>query len=94
MILTQLVNIDDLLESASLKIVRHLATDYTNTVLAVEPNSKILLHDLAAKRVSLFEVGEALASADVLIVAHDQFKELHTSASQAREVLGVCAAWL
>ena len=75
-------DIDDLRESPALEITKMLSDSANFNILAVEPNISQLPHVLEnRKNITLVSVGEALASADIIVilVKHKEFKNIQTN---------------
>lgn len=87
-------DIDDLRESPSLDIVRHLAAQGIGSVLAVEPHIAALPADMAAT-VRLMELEAALASADivVLLVDHRAFRDLDRRLLDGKVLIDTRGIW-
>jgi UDP-N-acetyl-D-mannosaminuronic acid dehydrogenase len=88
-------DVDDLRESPSVEITRLLADDPALRVLAVEPYVKVLPKKLAASRVVLVSLDEALAQADVLVllVDHRVFKAIPVSRLAGKPVVDTRGIW-
>lgn len=90
-------NIDDLRESPSRNIANDLAEKLADgTVLVVEPNIEELPKDLAARpNVELAELDAALERADIvlLLVDHDQFKQVPSEALQEKILIDTKGLW-
>lgn len=90
-------NIDDLRESPALEIANELASKFAdNQILAVEPNIDALPASLAERpNVTLAETSAAVDSADVvlLLVDHDEFKDIDTSALAGKRVIDTKGIW-
>lgn len=90
-------NIDELRESPSLEIAEDIAREFANNeVLAVEPNIGELpgrLSDL--KNVTLSELEAALETADVvvLLVDHDEFKQVDQRTLEGKRVIDTKGVW-
>lgn len=81
-------NIDDLRESPALEITQKLAERFSGQVVAVEPNIRTLPEALEGK-VRLYEMNDALAEADVIVILvdHAQFKLVDPVRLQAKVVI-------
>ena len=90
-------NIDDLRESPSRDIANDLADKLNGgTVLVVEPNIEELPHDLAGRpNVELAELDDALERADIVLVLvdHDQFKQVPATALAGKTVVDTKGLW-
>lgn len=90
-------NIDDLRESPALDIAKELAASTPEaTVLAVEPNVAALPKALeGAANVEFAEYREAIERADVvlLLVDHDEFKDLPATALTGKAVVDTKGLW-
>jgi UDP-N-acetyl-D-mannosaminuronic acid dehydrogenase len=86
-------NIDDLRESPSLDIARSLAQDKGTQILVVEPFIKQLPDPLnSLPNVKLLGLVEAIGTADivVLLVAHDDFRDIDATALKGKVVIDTC----
>ena len=90
-------NIDDLRESPSLQIAKQLAEQYPqHTIAAVEPYVQQLPKALEGHDNITFEDPEtAVKDADVvvLLVAHDQFKDLQPSVNPEAKIIDTIGLW-
>lgn len=90
-------NIDDLRESPALKIAGDVAAKFSqNRILVAEPNISTLPTTLSEySNVSLMETDEAVAAADVvlLLVDHDEFKNVDSSVLAEKEVVDTKGIW-
>lgn len=90
-------DIDDLRESPALNITKKLASDLPHaTVLAAEPNVETLPTALdGAENLSLAEYADAIERADVvlLLVDHQEFKELPAAALEGKTVVDTKGIW-
>lgn len=88
-------DIDDLRESPSLEITKHIAGSHPGKVLAVEPNIESLPAALALPGVELCAIEEAFGRADVLLllVDHKQFKTVPSSTLEGRQVVDTRGIW-
>lgn len=90
-------NIDDLRESPSLKIAADVALRYPGArVIAVEPNVESLPGELSKfHNVELADLREALYDADiaVLLVDHDEFKELTSASFNKATIVDTKGLW-
>ena len=90
-------NIDDLRESPALKIAGDVAAKFSqNRILVAEPNISTLPTTLSEySNVSLMETEEAVATADVvlLLVDHDEFKNVDSSVLAEKEVVDTKGIW-
>ncbi|MHA7271803.1 UDP-N-acetyl-D-mannosamine dehydrogenase [Arthrobacter sp. TMT4-20] len=90
-------NIDDLRESPAVEIVRQLSQDLAEcSVLVAEPHVSVLprtLHPLP--NVELMGTADAVQRADVvlLLVDHDEFKELDRSTLEGKAVVDTRGIW-
>lgn len=86
-------NIDDLRESPALNIVRILARDQQNELLAVEPHISALPNELSnLGNVKLVTLEQALEQADVVVqlVKHQQFSDVVTMCRQQVRYMKFC----
>ncbi|MCP4654239.1 MAG: UDP-N-acetyl-D-mannosamine dehydrogenase [bacterium] len=92
--LTYKPDVDDLRESPSCEIVRHLAADGAGEVLAVEPHIAELPSELEALGVRLVDLATALERAElvVVLVKHRAFLDIRpeTLRGKGRIVIDVC----
>lgn len=90
-------NIDDLRESPALEIAGELAAEFSkNQILVAEPNIESLPTNLSEySNVSLVGAEEAVAAADVvlLLVDHNEFKDLDSSVLTEKEVVDTKGLW-
>lgn len=90
-------NIDDLRESPSLEIAEDIAREFTdNEVLAVEPNIGELPAGLSAfKNVVLSDLDVALENAGVivLLVDHDEFKNVDRAILEGKKIIDTKGVW-
>lgn len=88
-------DIDDLRESPSLEITKHIASTHPGKVLAIEPNIEYLPAALALPGVELCAIEEAFIRADVLLllVDHKQFKAIPSSNLEGRQVVDTRGIW-
>ncbi|NKE09766.1 MULTISPECIES: UDP-N-acetyl-D-mannosamine dehydrogenase [Kocuria] len=90
-------NIDDLRESPAVNITKQLAASAPNaTVLAVEPNVTSLPKSLeGVANIEFAQYREAIDRADVvlLLVDHDEFKDLPATALAGKEVVDTKGLW-
>lgn len=90
-------NIDDLRESPALAITKEMAERFPDIQLfAVEPNVSALPASLERfQNVSLAEYNEAIAEADivVLLVDHDEFKDVPARALRGKDVIDTKGMW-
>jgi len=86
-------DIDDLRESPALEITKHLTKEGLGTVLAVEPNIKVL-PDKARGDFTLVSLDEALAKADVFVVLvkHKGFLEISQRLPAGKTLIDVVNA--
>ena len=91
-------NIDDLRESPALEIAKRVATQFSNKqILAVEPNVKALPPALEGlENVEYATLDSAIKQADVLVllVDHDEFKEVRTSEIQGKHIVDTKGLWV
>lgn len=91
-------NIDDLRESPALEIAKSVATKFSNKkILAVEPNVKVLPPALETlENVEHATLDSALNRADVLVllVDHDEFKEVRASEIQGKHIVDTKGLWV
>lgn len=91
-------NIDDLRESPALEIAKRVATQFSNKqILAVEPNVKALPPALEGlENVVYATLDSAIHQADVLVllVDHDEFKEVRASEIQSKHVVDTKGLWV
>ena len=89
-------DIDDLRESPSLEIAKHLAEKYAGQVDAVEPNIEELPSSLGKLGVNLLSVEQGVAAADVLVllVDHRQFKAHVPALDSSKVVIDTKGIWL
>lgn len=89
-------DIDDLRESPSLEITKHIANAHPGKVLAIEPNIESLPAALALPGVELCALEEAFSQADILLllVDHKQFKAIPPSALEGRQIIDTRGIWL
>ncbi len=82
-------DIDDLRESPSVEIVESIAQMNIGEVLAVEPNIQQLPNSLSSTGVELVSYEQAISRADivVLLVDHQQFKEIDKKALFAKVLI-------
>jgi UDP-N-acetyl-D-mannosaminuronic acid dehydrogenase len=85
-------NIDDLRESPALNIAVKVATAQWGSVIAVEPNINRLPEGLQAGGVQLGKFDTAIAQADiiVLLVDHQEFKQLSVGDVSEKIVINSC----
>ena len=90
-------NIDDLRESPSLEIAEEIAREFANNeVLAVEPNIGELPRRLSElNNMTLSELDAAMQTADVvvLLVDHDEFKEVDGKMLEGKKVIDTKGVW-
>ncbi|MHA7142673.1 UDP-N-acetyl-D-mannosamine dehydrogenase [Arthrobacter sp. Sr33] len=90
-------NIDDLRESPSVGIVKQLSSDLpAHTILVAEPHVSQLPQALSLHaNVHLMETERAINEADVvlLLVDHDEFRELDRSALEGKAVVDTRGIW-
>ncbi|MHA7155897.1 UDP-N-acetyl-D-mannosamine dehydrogenase [Arthrobacter sp. TMN-50] len=90
-------NIDDLRESPSVGIVKQLSADLpTHTILVAEPHVVELPKTLShLANVQLAETEQAISEADVvlLLVDHDQFREMDRLALKGKSVVDTRGIW-
>lgn len=90
-------NIDDLRESPALDITKELALSVPHaTVLAVEPNVETLPHALEGiANIEFAQYREAIDRADVvlLLVDHNEFKDVPATALAGKEVIDTKGLW-
>lgn len=88
-------DIDDLRESPSVDIVKHLAADGVGNVLAVEPHIDQLPQELADAGVKLSDLGTALKQADVvvLLVDHRAFAAVDRATLADKAVVDTRGLW-
>lgn len=87
-------DIDDLRESPSVSITRELATEFSGSVVAVEPNIAKLPNDLSDLDVSLVSLEEALSSDIlVLLVDHKEFKSVCPNLSSNQHLVDTRGCW-
>jgi UDP-N-acetyl-D-mannosaminuronic acid dehydrogenase len=94
--LTFKANVDDLRESPSLAIVEELAARDVGMLLVVEPHVTDLPDRIAVTgRAKLTELREALDQADVvvLLVDHDQFREVEPTELQGKSIVDTRGLW-
>lgn len=89
-------DIDDLRESPSMEITKHIASVHSGKVLAIEPNIDYLPAALTQSGVELCAIEEAFNRADVLLllVDHKQFKAIPSSCLEGRQVVDTRGIWL
>lgn len=90
-------NIDDLRESPSLAITRQIAESFPDTqILAVEPNVAELPASLSQfGNVSLLDYEKALGEADVVVVLvdHEEFKDVKASTLRGKKIIDTKGLW-
>lgn len=88
-------NIDDLRESPALKIALKVAQMGFAKQLLVEPNINTLPTEFMQDDVFLTEVSEAVSTADivVLLVDHDEFKEVNVGLLSGKQVVDTRGIW-
>ncbi|WP_026552362.1 UDP-N-acetyl-D-mannosamine dehydrogenase [Arthrobacter sp. H20] len=90
-------NIDDLRESPAVEIVRQLSQDLSEClVLVAEPHVSVLPRALTSlANVELVETERAVREADVvlLLVDHNEFKEMDRSALEGKSVVDTRGIW-
>jgi UDP-N-acetyl-D-mannosaminuronic acid dehydrogenase len=88
-------DVDDLRESPSLDIVKHLAQEGVGKILAVEPYIGQLPKALEGHGVELLSAEEAIPRADVvvLLVAHRQFLELDRELLLGKRIIDTRGVW-
>ncbi|MHA7276367.1 UDP-N-acetyl-D-mannosamine dehydrogenase [Arthrobacter sp. HLT1-21] len=90
-------NIDDLRESPSVSIVKQLSADLPgHTILVAEPHVSELPPMLSPiANVQLMETERAISEADVvlLLVDHDEFREMDRSALEGKSVVDTRGIW-
>lgn len=89
-------NIDDLRESPALSIVTTILEEYTDTVLVVEPHIDELPESLAKfQHVKMVTAQEAISQANiiVLLVDHDEFRQLDTSEITEKKLIDTRGIW-
>lgn len=90
-------NIDDLRESPSLAIAEQLSRQFPKTtLLTVEPNVQEIPESLKNfKNVHFSELNEAIAAANVvvLLVDHDEFKNIPATALKGKTVIDTKGLW-
>jgi UDP-N-acetyl-D-mannosaminuronic acid dehydrogenase len=89
-------NIDDLRESPSMEIVSRLAEKIRNRILVVEPNINVLPKTLAVhENVVLSNTEDAIAQADILVllVDHDQFKDVDNGQLKSKKLIDTRGIW-
>jgi len=88
-------NIDDLRESPALKIALKVAQMGFAKQLLVEPNINTLPTEFMQDDVFLAEVSEAVSTADivVLLVDHDEFKEVNVGLLSGKQVVDTRGIW-
>lgn len=81
-------NIDDLRESPAVDIASELAERFPGRVVAVEPNIRSLPAQLEG-RIALSELRSAIAESDVIVILvdHEQFKQIDPVLLQAKVVI-------
>ncbi|WP_242451547.1 UDP-N-acetyl-D-mannosamine dehydrogenase [Fluviibacter phosphoraccumulans] len=88
-------NIDDVRESPALEIVANLAEKYSNQILVVEPNLKLLPTTLQNKPIQHVSLDQASHKADllVLLVDHKEFKNPPINSHKKQTVLDFKGLW-
>lgn len=88
-------NVDDVRESPALQIVANLAEKYSNQMLVVEPNLKMLPTALQNKAIHHVDLDQASQEADllVLLVEHKEFKKLPVNSGKKQKVLDFKGYW-
>lgn len=89
-------NIDDLRESPAMAIVKEIAKKYPqHKIAAVEPYVQTLPQALDFDNVSFEAPEQAVKDADVvvLLVSHDQFKDLRNQVNPAATVIDTTGFW-
>lgn len=88
-------DIDDLRESAALRIACQLAIDKVGTILAVEPHVRELPSNLLGVGVELVTIDEALGKADIILglVGHRQFKKIPRASLRETMAIDLCGIW-
>lgn len=88
-------DIDDLRESPSLEITKHIASVHPGKVLAIEPNIESLPAALAPFGVEFCTLEEAFDRADILLllVDHKQFKAIPSSSLSGRQIVDTRGIW-
>ena len=81
-------DIDDLRESPSLSIAQNLANLYADKVIAVEPNIDSLASDSRIRLVTM-EAALEQAHIHVMLVDHQQFKNLHIDSDYCIDTKGI-----
>ncbi len=84
-------NIDDLRESPALKITQKIAEQHPGKVIVFEPNIKILPKKLKNKNLYLkpFKKKSSSVNIAVLLVDHDQFKNIKVLANKKIDTRGI-----
>jgi UDP-N-acetyl-D-mannosaminuronic acid dehydrogenase len=93
--LTFKANVDDLRESPALEVAEMLAKDFGARVVAVEPNIHDLPKHLQSLGVRLVSFREAIASCNILLllVDHDQFRQVSASDLKGKTVIDTRGVW-
>lgn len=88
-------NVDDARESPALEIVANLAEKYSNQMLVVEPNLKMLPTALQNKAIHHVDLDQASQEADllVLLVDHKEFKKPPINLHKKQTVLDFKGLW-
>lgn len=93
--LTYKANVEDMRESAAVRVVEGLAKRNAGHLLVVEPHAHELPPALLGFDVRLVELEEALESADVvaLLVDHNVFRAVNRDLLQDRELIDLHGIW-
>lgn len=90
-------NIDDLRESPALGIAKEMADRFPDIhILATEPNVSQLPAELSDfKNISFFEYDKAIIEADVvvLLVDHDEFREVTAATLKGKSIIDTKGMW-
>ncbi|MDD0824971.1 UDP-N-acetyl-D-mannosamine dehydrogenase [Mannheimia sp. AT1] len=89
--LTFKADIDDLRESAALRITQQIASWHSGNVVAVEPN----IQSLSLNNIELVELDDALTQADILVllVDHSAFKKVDTKQISQQYIIDCRGVW-
>jgi UDP-N-acetyl-D-mannosaminuronic acid dehydrogenase len=93
--LTYKANVEDMRESAAVKVVEGLAKRGTGRLVVVEPNARELPPELCGQGIALIGLEEALERADVvvLLVEHSVFRTVNRDLLQDRDIVDLHGLW-
>lgn len=88
-------NVDDMRESPAVLIVKELAESKAGRIMAVEPNSDELPHELNGLPVEMADLETALTTADILVllVDHREFVEVPHNRLAGKVVIDTRGIW-